>query len=92
MILWDDGKRLANLVKHGLDFADAWRVHDNPLKLTFESPRKGEERKLDLAVVENLLLAFIYTKRKTVVRAISFRRASRSERKHYEKIIQAQSH
>jgi uncharacterized DUF497 family protein len=92
MIVWDERKRLANLAKHGLDFADAWRVYDNGSKLTFESPRKGEDRKLDLATVENVMLAFIYTERGNVVRAISLRRASRTERRIHEKAVKAQSH
>jgi uncharacterized DUF497 family protein len=37
MIAWDERKRAANLAKHGLDFEDANRVYNNPLKLTFES-------------------------------------------------------
>ena len=87
MIVWDEGKRAANLAKHGLDFRDAWRVHESPWKLTFRSARKGENRQLDLAVVEDVLLAFVYVERSSAVRAISLRRASRAERRMYEKAI-----
>jgi len=92
VIFWDERKRVANLAKHGLDFADAWRVYKGPSKLTFESVRKGEDRKLDLAMVENMLLAFVYVERRSGVRAISLRRASRVERRMYEKTIETQSH
>jgi uncharacterized DUF497 family protein len=92
MIIWDERKRATNLIKHGLDFEDAWRVYDAPLKLTFESPRKGEDRKMDLVTVENVLLAFVYVERPNKVRAISLRRASRTERRIYEKAIKTQSH
>ena len=92
MIVWDERKRAANLAKHGLDFADAWRVFESPSKLIFESARKGEDRKLDLAMVENVLLAFVYVERRSAVRAISLRRASRAERRIYEKTIKAQPH
>ena len=92
MIVWDERKRAANLAKHGLDFADAWRVFESLSKLTFESARKGEVRKFDLAVVKNVLLAFVYVERKSAVRAISLRRASRMERRMYEKTIETQSH
>lgn len=92
MIVWDEQKRAANLAKHGLDFADAWHVYDSPLKLTFVSPRKGEHRMLDLVTVEGVLLAFIYVERRNTVRAISLRRASRTERRIYEKVIKTQSH
>lgn len=92
MIVWDERKRAANLAKHGLDFADAWRVFESLSKLTFESARKGEVRKLDLAVVKNVLLAFVYVERSSAVRAISLRRASRMERRIYEKTIETQPH
>ncbi len=92
MIVWDERKRAANLAKHGFDFVDAWRVYDNPLKLTLVSPRNGEDRRLDLVTVENLLLAFIYVERRNAVRAISLRRASRTERRIHEKAIKTQSH
>ena len=59
MIEWDERKRAANLAKHHLHFADAWRVHESPL-----------------------------TERKNDVRAISLRRASRAERRMYEKAIE----
>jgi len=92
VIVWDERKRAANLAKHGLDFADAWRVYECLSKLTFESARKGKDRKLDLAMVENVLLAFIYVELRNAVRAISLRRASRVERRMYEKTIKTQSH
>jgi hypothetical protein len=92
MIVWDERNRAANLSKHGLDFVDAWRVYDNPLKLTFESPRKGEDRRLNLVTVENVILAFICVERQYAVRAISLRRASRTERRIYENAIKTQSH
>ena len=92
MIVWDERKRAANLAKHGLDFADAWRVYESPAKLTFESARRGENRRLDLAIVENVLLAFVYVERRSAVRAISLRRASRAERRIYGKVIKKESH
>ena len=92
MVVWDPRKHVANLAKHGLDFADAWRVYEGPSKLTFESARKDEFRRLDLAMVENVLLAFVYVERGNMVRAISLRRASRAERRMHEKEIQKESH
>jgi uncharacterized DUF497 family protein len=47
----DETKRRTNLEKHGLDFADADLVYENPGKITFQSPRKGEARKQDIAMV-----------------------------------------
>lgn len=89
MIVWDERKRQTNLAKHGLDFADAYLVYDNPEKVTLLSPRGAEERAMDLAMVEiaGSVLALVYVERGPDVRVISFRRASRRERKLYVRII-----
>ncbi len=86
MIVWDEAKRKTNLEKHGLDFADAYLVFDNPNKITFQSPRKGEARKQDIAMIEirGRVLTLIYVERGVEVQAISFRVASRVEREVYE--------
>jgi uncharacterized DUF497 family protein len=86
VFVWDEAKRESNLRKHGLDFRDAHLVYDNPDKCTYDSSRQGERRSLDLAfaVVKGLLLALVYTERGDDVRVISFRPASREERKQYE--------
>jgi hypothetical protein len=86
MLVWDEAKRKTNLEKHGLDFADAGLVFDNPKKVTFLSPRKGEERKQDIAMVEvrGRVLTLVYVERGTKIHVISFRVASRVEREVYE--------
>jgi len=86
VFLWDETKRDSNLRKHGLDFKDTYLVYDNPEKCTYESSRAGEHRLMDLAfaVVRGRLLALVYTKRGDDVRVISFRPASREERRQYE--------
>ena len=87
MIVWDEAKCKTNLAKHGLDFADAHAVYDNPDKFTITSARGGEARKMDVAMVEirGLILALVYVERGEDVRVISFRYASRRERRRYEK-------
>jgi hypothetical protein len=82
---WDEAKREANLKKHGLDFADAWLVCENPERLTLISAQRGERRKMDLALVEvhGQLLCVVHTERGENIRVISFRRASRKERRLY---------
>jgi len=86
VFVWDEAKRKANLEKHGLDFADAHLVYDNPDTCTYDSNREGEHRLLDLAfaVVKGKLLALIYTVCGDDIRVISFRPASREEREQYE--------
>ena len=86
MFVWDETKRKSNLKKHGLDFADAYLVYDNPNKCTYDASRNDEYRLMDvaLAVVRGRLLTLVYTEQNDDVRVISFRHASRTERRQYE--------
>lgn len=86
MITYDETKRQANIAKHGLDLADAGLVYNAPDKVTLESPRGEESRLMDIALVEvmGVVLVLVYVKRSAAVRAISLRRASKSERRLYE--------
>lgn len=86
MYVWDEAKRKANLKKHGLDFKDAYLIYENPEKCTYEASRDDEYRLMDiaLAVIKGRLLTLVYTERGEDVRVISFRNASREERKRYE--------
>ena len=61
-------------------------VYNNPDKVVVQSARKEEERRLDLAFVEEAeaVLALVYVERGSDTRIISFRRASRRERELYE--------
>ena len=90
MIVYDEAKRQANLAKHGLDLADAGLVYDAPNKITLCSPRQGESRLMDVAMVEivGIVLVLVYVERDQDIRAISLRRASKLERKHYASLQQ----
>ena len=84
MIVFDEAKRQTNLAKHGLDLADAGLVYHAPNKITFCSPRQGEHRLMDVAMVEivGIVLVLVYVERDQDIRAISLRRASKQERKY----------
>ncbi|MGD0094984.1 MAG: BrnT family toxin [Terracidiphilus sp.] len=92
MYEWDEAKREANLRKHGFDFDDADMVFENPNKITFLMEGRGEERWLDIALVETggIVLALVYTVRGYNIRIISFRKASRKERRIYDNLRPAQ--
>ncbi len=92
MYEWDEAKRQANLRKHGFDFDDADMVFENPNKITFLMEGRGEERWLDIALVETggIVLALVYTVRGYNIRIISFRKASRKERRIYDNLRPAQ--
>ncbi|WP_409497620.1 BrnT family toxin [Pseudomonas fragi] len=90
MIVFDEAKRQTNLAKHGLDLADAGLVYHAPNKITFCSPRQGEHRLMDVAMVEivGIVLVLVYVERDQDIRAISLRRASKQERKYYANLQQ----
>lgn len=77
---WDEAKRLRNLAKHGIDFA---QVHDFDWEtaVRFEDIRKlyGEQRWLALGVIGSRLHALIYTTRGHRIRVISLRKARNQE-------------
>ena len=85
MYEWDEAKREANLRKHKLDFLAAHRVYESLEKLTYRLKSEPEARFLDVALVElkGAILALVYTIRNGNVRFISFRYASRRERRRY---------
>jgi uncharacterized protein len=86
VFVWDEAKREKNLIKHGYDFADAHLVYDDPRKVTVPTRRNNEDRLMDTSFVEvaDEVLALAYVEHGEEVRVISFRRASRKERKRYE--------
>ena len=85
MYEWDEAKRESNLRKHRLDFWAAHLVYESPEKITYRLKSKPETRFLDIALVElkGAVLALVYTMRNGNVRFISFRYASRKERRRY---------
>jgi uncharacterized DUF497 family protein len=83
---WDDKKNKENIAKHGFDFTDAWRVFEDPDRITFEDDRKDykEKRYITIGKVNKLITASIcYTNRNGITRIISFRLASKKERRAY---------
>jgi uncharacterized DUF497 family protein len=82
---WDEAKREANLRKHHLDFWAAHLVYESLEKITYRLKSEREARFLDVALVEmkDAILALVYTNRNGNVRFISFRYASRKERRRY---------
>jgi uncharacterized DUF497 family protein len=82
---WDEAKRTANLAKHGFDFADVVQL-DWTTAVYVADLRKdyGEDRVLAFAVWDGRLYQVAFTRRGQTTRVVSFRRASRRERKKYD--------
>jgi len=83
---WDEDKAATNLQKHGVDFADAVGVFDDPLAFSMPDDDPGEDRFIGLGTdTLGRLLVVIYTFRGEKIRIISARRATPSERRTYER-------
>jgi len=84
---WDEEKAARNYEKHGVSFADAATVFDDPLYVDFNDPdhSSAEYRYLIVGMSrEGRLLIVSYTERDDVVRLISAREVTSTERKAYE--------
>jgi len=83
---YDPAKAAANFRKHGVSFADAEGVFQDPLAVTREDPdAEGERRFIAVGLGSaDELLVVVYAMRDDEVRLISARRATRKERKTYE--------
>ena len=87
---WDSRKARSNLAKHGVGFQEASTIFGDPLSLTIPDPEHSlsEERYITVGrAFSGKLLVVVHTERGDNIRIISARRASRRERKFYEKII-----
>jgi len=83
---WDQRKADSNLGKHGVDFADAATVLFDDMAITVLDDSVDEEERYVTLGMDALgrCLVVVYTWREEVVRLISARVATDSERGHYE--------
>ena len=84
---WDRAKAEANRRKHRVSFDEAATVFFDPLSATIADPdhSSGERRFLTMGISSTgRLLVVAHTERGSVLRLISARPASASERKRYE--------
>jgi uncharacterized DUF497 family protein len=85
---WDPVKAEINLKKHQVSFEEASTVFDDPLFITFLDVEHSddEERYITLGLSQrNRLLLIAHTDREEIIRIISARKATRNERRFYEK-------
>lgn len=82
---YDHRKSMANLEKHGIDFADAASLWDDPRMIAVEANRNGERRWVALARRWGGYWAAVYTIRGDSIRIIFVRHATKKEASTYEK-------
>ena len=87
-VLWDPGKAASNVAKHGVRFADATLVFDDPVAISVVDDESDpiERRFVTLgADAAGRILVVVYSWRGDDIRLISARRAEPHEREEYEK-------
>lgn len=87
--IWDPNKALSNQKKHKVKFEEAATVFSDPMAITFDDPdhSEREERFLtfgESSLTKRRLLIVSHTDRPGVVRIISAREMTKSERRIYE--------
>lgn len=84
---WDRGKARRNLRKHGVSLDEAVTVFYDPLSATFDEPDHSMDERRFVTVGHSSrgrLLVVSHTERRSAVRIISARPATRRERKRHE--------
>ena len=95
---WDDDKAASNRRKHGIAFADATQVFNDPFAIAGQNRiESGEHRWQIIGMIESVIVVLVAyaieeTGQDEVIRLISARRATRKERTHYEQNRQKDSY
>ncbi|MEZ5535514.1 MAG: BrnT family toxin [Thiolinea sp.] len=87
---WDEEKNRQNIRKHGIDFNLAKRLFEQHVVTSLDTRSDyGEEREISIGMIDGVLfLTVVHTDRGLDVRRIiSARKATKQERKHYEKAL-----
>jgi uncharacterized DUF497 family protein len=89
---WDENKARENLKKHKVSFEEAKTVFNDPLLITFPDEEHSENEKRYISIgtsAPSKILLVIHTEREAseetlIIRIISCRQATASERRTYE--------
>ncbi len=81
---WDENKRLANLQRHGIDFADVWQIFDYDIATDFDNGFDyGEIRYLTFGLLRGDVIVVAHTEIDGIFRIISVRKAEKYEQEIY---------
>ena len=92
---WDPNKARRNLQIHGVSFDEASTTFKDTLSLTIADPLHSDEEDRFILIgnsAKNHLLVVVHTERGENIRIISARKASKKERKQYEKNAKRSRH
>jgi len=86
---WDEHKNQENYKKHGLNFADAYKIFESPMLVDLDDHLDyGEDRWIGIGRINDRIVVIIYTEiDDDTIRIISLRKALKYERKIYEQFF-----
>ena len=87
---WDEKKNEKNRQKHGIWFEEARNIFTDPYHRIFLDASQYEERYIAIGYSGSerlLVIVFCYKKNEHIIRIISARKATKKERKFYEKRV-----
>ena len=65
---WDHTKNQVNIIKHGLDFADAHKVFEHPLLVNLDEREDyEEERWIGIGLMDTRIVVIVFTERRREV-------------------------
>ena len=86
---WDEKKRLSNIRKHGIDFADVPAIFElDTVTVIDDRFEYGEIRYQTLGLLTARVIMVVHTESETIIRIISARKANQYEEKIYFSEIQ----
>jgi uncharacterized protein len=81
---WDEKKRLINIRKHGVDFADVPAIFElDTVTVIDDRVDYGETRYQTLGLLKARVILVVHTESETVIRIISARKANKYEEEIY---------
>lgn len=85
-VIWDIKKSGVNIRDHGIEFSHAATVLDDPMAVTLEDTRHGEQRFVTVGsdILGRILVVVYAYSGEEEIRLISARRATSKERRTYE--------
>jgi uncharacterized DUF497 family protein len=86
---WDEAKRLANVEKHGLDFAAAVELFQGQMVIARNQRFDyGEERYIGFGSCKQRVMAVVFSRKDPdIIRLISLRKANQREQRRYEQAV-----
>ncbi len=85
---WDEKKRLINIRKHGIDFADVPAIFElDTVTVIDDRLEYGETRYQTLGLLMSRVILVVHTESETIIRIISARKATKYEEETYFKEI-----